>query len=185
MQSSVSVSVSVSISVVVPVYCSADCLPELAHRVSQELAGRFESFELILVNDDSPDKTWAVIQQLVRDLNLGLKLVVVPTVRDSDGLALSSRNVYLNAEELRAAPVVYRSLCRAGEMWERGERDAERLRQGVRQELKAEPLVAEIYYVSVADAATLEESTRCESQTMVSVAVKLGKPRLIDNIILD
>ena len=125
-----------------------------------------------------------VVCQLVRDLDLGVEVVVVPTVRDPDGLALSSRNAYLTTEQRRAAPVVYRALCRAEQLWGRGVRDGERLRQDVRQVLQAERLVEEIDYVSVADAATLEELDQVGGQALVSVAVKLGRPHLIDNIIL-
>lgn len=125
-----------------------------------------------------------VVRQLVRDLDLGVEVVVVPTVRDPDGLALSSRNAYLTPEQRRAAPVVYRALCRAEQLWGRGVRDGERLRQDVRRVLEAERLVEEIDYISVADAATLEELDRVAGQALVSVAVKLGQPHLIDNIIL-
>ena len=125
-----------------------------------------------------------VIKRLVRDLNMGVQLVVVPTVRDSDGLARSSRNVHLTQGERRAATVVYQSLCKAKEMWERGERDAEVLRLRVMKELKTERLVEDIDYVSVADSETLEELTRCDRPVIVSVAIKVVIPRLIDNIIL-
>jgi pantoate--beta-alanine ligase len=125
-----------------------------------------------------------VVCKLVRDLDLGLDIVVVPTVRDPDGLALSSRNVYLTPSQRRAAPVVYRALCRATELWQGGERNAQRLRQEVRRVLESEPLIESIDYVSVADATTLEELDTVQGRAMVSVAVQLGKPRLIDNIIL-
>jgi len=106
-------------------------------------------------------------------------------VREPDGLALSSRNVYLTAEQRRAAPVIYQALCRAQRLWRDGERNAQRLRDEVRRMLAAEPLIERIDYVSVADAATLDELKTVQSRAMVSVAVKLGKPRLIDNIILE
>ncbi|HLF04183.1 MAG TPA: pantoate--beta-alanine ligase, partial [Dehalococcoidia bacterium] len=125
-----------------------------------------------------------IVRQLVRDLDLGVEVVVVPTVRDADGLALSSRNAYLTTEQRRAAPVVYRALCRAEQLWRQGVRDGERLRQEVRRVLQSERLVEEIDYVSVADAATLEELDQVGGQALVSVAVKLGRPHLIDNIIL-
>jgi len=125
-----------------------------------------------------------VIRQLVRDLHLGLDIVVVPTVRDPDGLALSSRNVYLTPEQRRAAPVVYRALWRAAELWKEGERNAPRLRQAVQQVLAGEPLIERIDYVSVADTATLEELDAVLDRAMVSVAVRFGELRLIDNIIL-
>jgi pantoate--beta-alanine ligase len=125
-----------------------------------------------------------VVRQLARDLNLGVDIVVVPTVRESDGLALSSRNVYLTPEQRRAAPVIYRGLCHAKELWQEGVRDAEQLRQAARQIIESEPLIERLDYVSVADADTLEELHTIQGRAMVSVAVKLGAPRLIDNIIL-
>ena len=126
-----------------------------------------------------------VVRKLVRDLGLGLDVVVVPTVREADGLALSSRNVYLTPEQRSAAPVIYRALRRAEELWSEGERDAHQLRQQVRSMLEDEPLIEHIDYVSVADAETLEELDRVQGRAMLSVAVQLGKARLIDNIILE
>jgi pantoate--beta-alanine ligase len=126
-----------------------------------------------------------VVRQLVHDLNLGLDVVIVPTVREPDGLALSSRNAYLTPEQRRVAPVVYRSLCQAKEQWHQGERDAESLRRTVRSALEREPLVERIDYISLADATTLAELDIVEGRAMVLVAVKLGNPRLIDNILLE
>ena len=125
-----------------------------------------------------------IIRRLARDLDLGVDVVVAPTVREPDGLALSSRNVYLSAEERRAAPVVYRALCAARQLWEDGVRDAEKLRAEARAVLENERLVQQVDYVSVADADTLEELDTIEGRTMVSVAVQIGRPRLIDNVIL-
>ena len=127
----------------------------------------------------------AVIRKLVRDLDLGLELVVVPTVREADGLAYSSRNVHLTVSERNAAPVVYRAIRRAEQMWQSGERDATLLRHQVRQVLEAEPLIEGIDYVSVADAETIEELEVVSAKTMLSVAVRLGRTRLIDNVILE
>ena len=127
----------------------------------------------------------AVIRQLVRDLNLGIDIVAVPTVRDADGLALSSRNAYLTAEQRAAAPVIYRALSRSGELWREGQGDAELLRIAVRSILEEEPLIGGIDYVSVADAATLQELERVGGPAMVSVAVRMGQTRLIDNVILE
>jgi pantoate--beta-alanine ligase len=126
-----------------------------------------------------------VVRQLVRDLDMAIDVVVVPTVRAPDGLALSSRNVYLTPEQRRAAPVIYRALCQAVELWRRGERDAQRLRLEVRQVLEGESLIERIDYVSVADTTTLEELDTVRGRVMVSVAVQLGRPRLIDNVILE
>ena len=127
----------------------------------------------------------AVIRQLVRDLNLGIEIVAVPTVRDADGLALSSRNAYLTAEQRKAAPVIYQSLARIEDLWRGGLNDAKSLRSAARKLLEEEPLVDEVDYVSVADAETLEEMDQIQVRAMVSVAVRMGRTRLIDNIILE
>jgi pantoate--beta-alanine ligase len=146
-----------------------------------------------LLNITSPDRAYfgqkdgqqtVVVRQLVRDLNLGVEVVVVPTVRDSDGLALSSRNVYLTPPQRRAAPIIYQALCEADRLWRNGTRDAEQLRQEVRRVLESEPLIQRIDYVSVADADTLDELDLVQERAMVSVAVRLGTTRLIDNVIL-
>ena len=126
----------------------------------------------------------AVIRQMVRDLNMGIEIVAVPTVRDADGLALSSRNVYLTPEQQQAAPVIYRALSEAQRLWLEGETEAERLRGAVRDILKSEPLLEGIEYVSVADAGTLEELEHVEGPAMVSTAVRLGQTRLIDNLLI-
>ena len=126
----------------------------------------------------------AVIRQLTRDLDLGIELVAVPTVRDADGLALSSRNAYLTPEQRRAAPVIYRALSEAARQWQSGETDAESLRRAVRAVLESEPLLESIDYVSVADASTLEELERVEGPAMVSTAARMGRTRLIDNVVL-
>ena len=147
-----------------------------------------------LLNLAGPDRAYfgqkdgqqaAVVRQLARDLDMGLEIVVVPTVRDSDGLALSSRNAYLTAEERRAAPVVYRALCKAQELRSQGLDDAGRLRKEVEDVLAGEPLVGRIEYVSVAGAENLEELAEVRGRAMVSVAVHIGKARLIDNVILE
>lgn len=126
----------------------------------------------------------AVIRQMVRDLDMGIEIVAVPTVRDADGLALSSRNAYLTPEQRRAAPVVYRALTRAGGLHEAGTTDADALRQAVLAVLEAEPLVEGIDYVSVADSNTLRELEQVNGPAMVSTAVRLGQTRLIDNVVL-
>jgi pantoate--beta-alanine ligase len=126
-----------------------------------------------------------VIRQLVRDLALDVDLVVLPTVRQPDGLALSSRNVHLTPEQSAAAPVIYRVLCRAQETWQSGNREANSLRRLVVQMLETEPLVDAIEYVSVADGQSLAELEHVTEGAMVSLAVRVGQTRLIDNVILE
>lgn len=127
-----------------------------------------------------------VIKQMVRDLNFPLELVVCPIVRESDGLALSSRNVYLNAEQRAAAPVLRRAICAAREAWLAGEHDGERLRGIMREILAAEPLATfgPGEYVSAADPTTLRELGNAERGVLLSLAVRVGRARLIDNELL-
>jgi len=126
----------------------------------------------------------AVIRQMVRDLNFPLEIVVCPTTREPDGLAMSSRNVYLDAEQRKAATVLYRALNAAKEAYESGERDGETLRQIMRDTLAAEPL-AQMQYVSCADYDTLEELDEIKRKALLSMAVFMGKTRLIDNFVLE
>ena len=124
-----------------------------------------------------------VLKKMVSELSMDLEMVILPTVREADGLAVSSRNVYLNAEERKAAAVLYRALKLAQQLWSDGERDAERIRRQMRELIKKEPL-ATIDYVSIADAETLEELDEVRAGALVSMAVKIGTTRLIDNIVV-
>ena len=126
----------------------------------------------------------AVIRQMVRDLNFPLEIVVCPIVREPDGLAMSSRNVYLDPDQRKAATVLYRSLRQAREAYENGERNADQLRQVMKDVLASEPL-AEMQYVSCADYDTLQELEVVEGKALLSMAVYFGKTRLIDNFVLD
>ena len=125
-----------------------------------------------------------VIKKMVTDLNMSLEIVTVPTVREPDGLAMSSRNTYLNPEERRAATVLYQALTLAQRLWSQGETDAHRLRQEMTKLIQKQPL-ANIDYVSVANAETLDELDIVISPALVSLAVKIGETRLIDNIVLE
>jgi pantoate--beta-alanine ligase len=126
----------------------------------------------------------AVIRRMAGDLNFALEVVVCPTVREPDGLAMSSRNAYLNPEQRRAATVLYRALNAAKEAYEAGERDAEVLRAIMRETLATEPL-AHMQYVSCADYDSLEELKTASGKALLSMAVIVGKTRLIDNIVLE
>ena len=121
-----------------------------------------------------------VIRQMAHDLALPTVVVTCPTVREPDGLARSSRNVHLSAEERAAAPVLHRALRDARTRWEAGERDAASLREAMHRILAAEPL-AKPEYVSVADGRTLTELDRIEGPALASLAVRFGGTRLIDN----
>lgn len=125
-----------------------------------------------------------VIRQMARDLNFPLEIVVCPTVREPDGLAMSSRNVYLTPEQRAAAPVLYRALCAARDAWQAGEHDGEQLRRIMRAVLDAEPL-ARTEYVSAADPVTLRELGDASQGVLLSMAVRIGRARLIDNMLLE
>jgi pantoate--beta-alanine ligase len=126
----------------------------------------------------------AVIRKMAVDLDMNLKVITLPTVREPDGLAMSSRNTYLNPEQRRAATVLYRALSLARELWVQRETGAGEIRNKMTELIQQEPL-ATIDYVSVAHAETLEEMDRVEPPALVSLAVKIGRTRLIDNIVLE
>jgi len=125
-----------------------------------------------------------VIKKMVADLNMNLEIITLPTVREPDGLAMSSRNTYLNPEERRAAAVLHQALSLAQKLWAQGEKDAQHLRQEMIGLIQKQPL-AKIDYVSVANAETLDELDTVNPPALVSLAVKIGKTRLIDNIVLE
>jgi pantoate--beta-alanine ligase len=126
-----------------------------------------------------------VIKRLVRDLAFETETVVLPTVREESGLALSSRNAYLKEEERRTAPVLYRSLKRAKEAYKNGERTAGRLIEIIRMTIEAEPL-AHLDYIGVTDAETMERLDKLDDRTvLIALAVYIGKTRLIDNLVLN
>jgi pantoate--beta-alanine ligase len=124
-----------------------------------------------------------VIRQMVADLDMNLEVVAVPTVREADGLAMSSRNTYLNPEERKQAAVLYQALTLAQRLYGEGERDAETIRRQMTVLIQQQPS-ADIDYISIADAETLEELDVVKPLALVSMAVKIGKTRLIDNIVL-
>jgi len=124
-----------------------------------------------------------VIRKMVADLNMNLEIVTIPTVREPDGLAISSRNTYLNPQQRQAAAVLYQALSLAQQLWAQGEKNAQLLRQEMTGLIQKQPL-ATIDYVSIADADTLDELDTDRSPALVSLAVKIGSTRLIDNIVL-
>jgi pantoate--beta-alanine ligase len=146
-----------------------------------------------LFNAVQPDRAYfgqkdaqqaVVIRQMTRDLSYPLEIVVSPIMREPDGLALSSRNVYLNPQERQAAVVLSRSLEAARQAYARGERDANRLRQIMLDILEAQPL-ANPQYVSCADPITLQELETISRGALLSMAVYVGRTRLIDNTVLE
>ena len=145
-----------------------------------------------LFNVFTPDKAYfgqkdaqqvAVLKRMALDLNFPVELVVCPTIREQDGLAMSSRNAYLNEAERRAARVLYQALCAAEEKYKVGEQSAEVLRSTMHAVIESEPL-AEVHYVSVADPENLDELQQIPNGVLLSLAVRIGKTRLIDNFLL-
>lgn len=125
-----------------------------------------------------------VIRRMVHDLNIPVEIQVCPIVREEDGVALSSRNVYLSDTERVAARVLNQSLRAAGDAYAEGERHPDKLRRLVMAKIKAQPHV-EPDYVSLADAATFEEvATPTDRPLLLSIAAQVGKPRLLDNCLL-
>jgi pantoate--beta-alanine ligase len=121
---------------------------------------------------------------MAADLAIQTRVVPCPTVREQDGLALSSRNARLTAEQRAAAPVIRRALLEARHRWVDGERSAENLRRAMRSVLDGEPL-ATVEYVSVADASALDELETIDRPALLSMAVSFGEVRLIDNEVLE
>ena len=126
----------------------------------------------------------ALVRKMVRDLHVPVEIVGHPTVREEDGLAMSSRNAYLETDERRAASVLSRALERARRAVEAGERDAAALVAAMRDEIAAEPL-ADLDYAAVVDAETFAPVERIEQRVTLPVAARVGRARLIDNISLD
>ena len=124
-----------------------------------------------------------VIRRMTLDLLFPLEVIVCPTVREADGLAMSSRNAYLDPEERKAATVLYRALRAAQQAFEQGEREAESLRQTMTRVLASEPR-AKVQYISVANPETLDELQGSVERALLSMAVFIGRTRLIDNILI-
>ncbi len=124
-----------------------------------------------------------IIKRMAEDLNVEAEIVVLPTIRESDGLAMSSRNRYLSKTERQSAAVIYRSLKAGISLFEQGERNSGRLRDAVTGIIHEEPSI-KTEYVAVIHPETLEEATEVRKGTVIAIAVRVGNTRLIDNIIL-
>lgn len=125
-----------------------------------------------------------ILKRMVRDLNMDTTIEVLPTVRDADGLALSSRNTYLDSEQRKVALVLSASLKRALEMVEKGEKDAAVISRGIREQILSQPL-ARIDYVEIVDIDTLLPLKKITHRALIALAVFIGKVRLIDNVIVE
>ncbi len=122
-----------------------------------------------------------VIRKMVKDLDMDVKIVVLPTIREKDGLATSSRNVYLKKEERKVAPILYKSLKLAEELIKKGERDSDKIIKKIKELIKKEKSI-KLEYIAITDPETLKEVKRIKRGTNVSLAARIGKARLIDNI---
>jgi pantoate--beta-alanine ligase len=123
------------------------------------------------------------IKRMVKDLNMDIEVVGMPTIREPDGLAMSSRNAFLNQKKRKEAARLYRSLVKGKELFAQGERSAATILQEVRRIIEEEKS-ADIDYVKICDAHTLEDIEEIKGEAIIALAVKMGKTRLIDNIIL-
>lgn len=158
--------------------------------------GHFQGVTTIvtkLFNSVQPQKAYfgqkdaqqaAVIRRMTLDLNFPIEIVVCPTIREPDGLAMSSRNIYLNPDERQAATILYRALNAAKASYEQGEKNADSLRQLMTDIINSEPL-ARLHYVSCTDLDTLKELEEVTGKALISLAVYFGKTRLIDNFVLE
>ncbi len=124
-----------------------------------------------------------VIKRMVRDLNFDLKIIIVPTVREPDGLALSSRNAYLTPQQRRQATVLYQALQLAQRLIRAGETEPSRVKQALRRLIRTQP-EARIDYVEIVDTVRLEPVSRIQGEVLVALAVYFGRARLIDNLIV-
>ena len=145
-----------------------------------------------LFNIVTPDKAYfgqkdaqqlAIVRRMVRDLNMPLEIVGCPIIRESDGLAKSSRNTYLNEEERQAALILSKTIFLGQKLVEEGERDSEKLIAAMKANIETEPL-ARIDYVDVVDAVSVERIPELKGEVLVAMAVYIGKTRLIDNFIV-
>ena len=125
----------------------------------------------------------AVVRRLARDLDLPVDIIALPTVREADGLAISSRNVYLNAQQRAAAPTLYRALSAARDLFRAGRQSSPEVEGACRRVLEAEPLIDAVDYVAVVDPDTM--GTPGDGERMLAAAVRIGGVRLIDNVTLD
>jgi len=182
-------------------YPSGHCTYVEVEEITEPLCGRsrpghFRGVATVvtkLFNIVEPDRAYfgqkdaqqvMVIQQMVRDLNMNLEIISCPIVREEDGLAMSSRNVYLSSEERKAATVLFHSLREAEEKIRGGETNATRLRRQIIEKVSSEPLAA-IDYVEILCIPGLKPMEVLKGRVLIALAVRFGKTRLIDNTIVE
>lgn len=125
-----------------------------------------------------------IIKRMVKDMNMDVELVICPTIREKDGLAMSSRNIYLSSDERAAAAVIYDALLSASQLIKLGGSNSADVKKHMINKLMSNPFVKEIQYAGVYDMDTLEEITEFKKQNLLAIAVRIGKARLIDNMIV-
>ncbi len=123
-----------------------------------------------------------VIKKMVKDLNFDIEIIGIETVREKDGLAMSSRNVYLNEEERKEAPYLYKALLYGKELIEKGERDARKVKEEIKKFINRNAPKGKIQYVEIVDIENLKPLRKIKGEIMIALAVFFGKARLIDNI---
>ncbi|MEK6581561.1 MAG: pantoate--beta-alanine ligase [Nitrospirota bacterium] len=126
-----------------------------------------------------------IIKKMVKDLDMAIDVVICPTIRKSDGLAMSSRNSYLNNEERKAATVINKCLIQTTELIKSGIIDIESIRRFMKDKLSEEPLITEIQYASMYSTETLDELERAGKEVLLAIALKIGRTRLIDNMLVN
>jgi pantoate--beta-alanine ligase len=169
--------------------------------VSEKLCGKFRPGHFSgvatvvakLFNIISPTRAYfgqkdfqqtVIIKRMARDLNFDVDIIVCPIIREQDGLAMSSRNAYLEQEQRIAASALYQCLSKASELVKAGVKSGKQIRTLMKDSLSAVPLISGIDYASVYDPETLEEVDEIKKEALLAVAVRIGKTRLIDNILL-
>lgn len=126
-----------------------------------------------------------VIKRLVRDLNMGIEIVVCPTIREKDGLAMSSRNAYLSEGQRKDAAVIYRCLSEASDMLKSGIINVNNIKNSMQERILSEAPVSKIDYAGVYDPETLEDISGVQNEVLLAVALKIGNTRLIDNMLVN
>lgn len=126
-----------------------------------------------------------IIRRMIEDLNMDIEMVIFPTIRENDGLAMSSRNIYLSPEERRTSAIIYKTLIEASNFIKSGSIGAAAIKQQMKEMLLKETLVSEIQYAGIYDPESLDELIEIKKQNLIAIAVKIGNTRLIDNMIVD
>lgn len=126
-----------------------------------------------------------IIRRMIEDLNMDIEMIVFPTIRENDGLAMSSRNIYLSSVERRASTIIYKTLSEASALIKSGSAGAAAIKQQMKEMLLKETLVSEIQYAGIYDPESLDELIEIKKQNLIAIAVKIGNTRLIDNMIAD